>query len=99
MLRLNGTSIAAIENISSSNVAMAALKSEYRMALSHKISVVDTAGNSYVGSRTLVQFLLGAECKRIDKEIEHKKFTAMQTENVTAQSDYVERNPKYKETS
>ncbi len=81
MLRLNGTTIAAIENVSSSNVAMAALKSEYRMALSHKVSVVDKAGNSYVNSRVLVQFLLGAECKRIDKEIYDKQFMAMQNNN------------------
>ena len=81
MLRLNGTSIAAIENVSSSNVAMAALKSEYRMALAHKISVVDTAGNSYINSRVLVQWLRGAECKRIDKEIYDKQFMAMQNSN------------------
>jgi len=81
MLRLNGTSIAAIENISSSNVALAALIPEYRTALSHKVAVVDKAGNSYVNSRVLVQFLLGAECKRIDKEIYDKKFLAMQNNN------------------
>ena len=99
MLRLNKTTIGSIESICMTNIPLTALAPEYRLALASKVSVVDKAGNSYVGSRVLVQFLLGAECKRIDKEIEHKKFTAMQTENVTAQSDYVERNPKYKETS
>jgi len=81
MLRLNGTTISSIESAAMTNVPMAALKSEYRMALSHKVSYVDGGGNSYVGSKVLVQFLLGAECKRIDKQIYDKQFASMQNSN------------------
>ena len=90
MLRLNGTTISSIESAAMTNVPMAALKSEYRMALSHKVSYVDGGGNSYVGSKVLVQFLLSAQCKRIDKEIYDKQFMAMQNNNAV-DSDYVDR--------
>ncbi len=81
MLRLNGTTIGAIESAAMTNVPMAALIPEYRMALSHKVSYVDGGGNSYVGSKVLVQFLLSAQCKRIDKQIYDKQFMAMQNNN------------------
>lgn len=77
-LRLNGTTIGAIENVVMTNVPMAALIPQYRLALSHKVSYVDSSGNSYVNNKVLVQWLLGAECKRIDKEIYDKQFAAMQ---------------------
>ena len=89
MLRLNGTTIGAIESAAMTNVPMAALKSEYRMALSHKVSYVDGGGNSYVGSKVLVQFLLSAQCKRIDKEIYDKQFASMKS-NDDGDSDYVD---------
>ena len=78
-LRLNKTTIGSIESICMTNVPLTALAPEYRLALASKVSVVDKAGNSYVNSRVLVQFLLGAECKRIDKQIYDKQFASMQS--------------------
>ena len=80
-LRLNKTTIGSIESICMTNIPLTALAPEYRLALASKVSVVDTAGNSYVSSRLLVQFLLGADCKRIDKQIYDKQFASMKNDN------------------
>ena len=87
-----------IGSIMSSHTPLAAIRQEYAMVLTHKVSITDDDGNRYIPNKVLAKFLVSDECKRIDLEASDKRMVAMQNNN-TADGDYVERNPKYKETS
>ena len=97
-MKLKGTTIGAIESVAMTNVPLAALAKEYRLALASKASYIDGAGNSYVGSRLLIQFLLSEQCKMIDKATQHKLDMVQQAKlQDSGDSDYKEDNFKYKD--
>ena len=93
MLKRRKMNLDGINSIMSSHTPLAALKDEYVMVLSHKVSITDDDSNRYIPNKVLAAFLISDDCKRIDQHISNTRLMARQNSE-TADSDYFDEKGK-----
>ena len=91
MMKLKGMTKDSINSIMSSHTPVSALKDEYLMVLSHKVSITDDAGNRYIPHRVVIDFLLSDECRRINQHILNTRLMSSQSSDGNIDSDYIDK--------